>query len=104
MSIDEIAQEVIRLREESAAAELRYSRARDSMYNALTSQPGQTYVSNGFKFIRTATSDVLTMSKQSVIEALQAAGLAPAVVQAIIGAALIETERGGGLRIVRTEP
>ncbi|OIQ94818.1 hypothetical protein GALL_231730 [mine drainage metagenome] len=103
MTIEEIAQGVIRLREEAAEAERRYSRARDVMYNALASQPGETYVSGGFKFVKTTTGEVRTMTKQSVIEALQAAELAPEVIQAIIGAALVETERGGGLRIVRTQ-
>ncbi len=41
-----------------------------------------------------------TVTKQTVIEALQAEHLAEEVLQRIIGAALVESDRWGGLRIL----
>ena len=102
MTIEQIAQEVISRMEEAAAAEREYTRARDAMYNALASQPEGTFVSGSYKFVKTRNAEAWTMTKQSVIEALQNADLPQEVISTIIGAALIGTERSGGLRIVRS--
>jgi len=101
MTIQQVAQELIELKSQAEEAERLYSAKRDQMYSALGSQAGSEFEYGDYKFVKTANSTVVSVNKQSVIEALQAENLPEEVLKRIIGAALVESERWGGLRILR---
>lgn len=99
MAIDIIAQELIDLRRGLDEFEVRYQRKRDEMYNALGSQQNTTYAFGGFKFQRTDRVTIISVNKQSFIEALQSENFPEDVRLRVIEKALVENEREGGLRI-----
>lgn len=99
MTIEQIATELLTLKDQVADIESQYTAKRDQMYGALSTWPSQTYVQGGYRFQRTGSIQAVTFNKQLVIDALHAEDLSEEVVNRIIGAALVESERLGGLRI-----
>lgn len=100
MTIQQIAQDLIAAKERAEDAEREYTRKRDEMYNALLAQPDYKFEHEGYRFTRTNGGPVTTVTKQTVIDALRAENLPPEVLQRIIGAALVESNRWGGLRVL----
>jgi hypothetical protein len=101
MTIQEVARELIELKNRADEAAREYAQKRDEMHNALLGQPSYTFEHDGFRFVCTTGGTVRSVTKGSVISALQAENLPPDVLYRIIGAALVESERWGGLRILR---
>lgn len=101
MNIQSIAKELIEARDNFEEIKSEYTRKRDEMYNALATQSGCTYSWNGYKFTKLDVSEQLTVSKDSLINALRSTGLAREVIEKIFENALVESERGPGIRITR---
>ena len=100
MNIERIAQELVAAKNRAEEAEREYTRKRDEMYNALLAQPDRRFEYESYRFTRSEGGSVITVTKQTVIDALQAENLPPEVLQRIIGAALVESTRWGGLRVL----
>lgn len=103
MNIQSIARELIEAKDKFEEIKSEYIKKRDEMYNALTAQPSCTYSWNGYKFTKMDVSEQLTISKNSLISALRSAGLSREVIEKIFENALVESERGPGIRITRVQ-
>ena len=102
MNIQHIATQVIKLKNHAEQADRDYTAKRDEMYNALLNVQGNIFIHAGYKFSRTSASTIVSVNKESVINALQAENLPEDVLNRIISAALVQSERWGGLRILQT--
>lgn len=99
MKIEDLANELIDLKDKLATLEAVITSKRDEMYNLLGHEPDQIYQFGGYKFQRTTQVTVLTVNKQNFIESLLAAGLSDSIRQQIISSALSESIREPGLRM-----
>jgi hypothetical protein len=103
LNIQFIAKELVEVKDRFEEIKSVYTKKRDEMYNALATQPDCTYSWNGYKFTKLDASVLLTVSKDSVINALHVAGLTQEVIEKILENALVENERGPGIRITRIQ-
>ncbi len=99
MNIQSIARELIEAKDRFEEIKSEYIKKRDEMFNALATQPEFTYSWNGYKFIKLDVSEQLTISRDSLISALQTARLPQEVIRNILANAQVENERGPGIRI-----
>lgn len=104
MTIEQIATELLAIKVQVAEIECQYTAKRDEMYGALSTYPNHIFVQGGYRFQRTNSAQAVTVNKQSVIGALLAENLSAEVLNRIIGAALVESDRVGGLRITPVVP
>ena len=104
MTIEQIATELLELKDHFADIKRRYTAKRDQMQGALSTCPNQSLIQSGYRFQLTSSTQAVTVTKQSVIDALRAENFSEEEFNRIFGAALIESERFGYLRITPVVP
>ena len=103
MNIQSIARELIEAKDKFEEVKSEYAKKRDKMYNALATQSDGVYSWNGYKFIKLDASEQQTISRDSLTNALRAAGFPQEVIEKILANSLVENERGPSIRITKIQ-
>jgi len=99
MSIENIANELIRLKEESESAEIAYQAKRSEMYNKLTNTQQDSFEHNGFKFSKTQESETRNVTKGKLWDALAIANISDELRSQIFTDSQNEVPRSSNIRI-----
>ena len=99
MEIENIADDLIRLKEQSIATESAYQAKRIEMYNKLTNTQRDSFEYNGYKFSKTQESEARIVTKEKLWEALSAANISDDLRSEIFANSQNEVPRSSNIRI-----
>jgi len=99
MNIEDIANELISLKEESELAESAYQAKRSDMYNKLTNTQQESFEHNGFKFSKTQESETRNVTKGKLWDALTSANISDELRSQIFTDSQNEVPRLSNIRI-----
>jgi len=102
--MEQIAKELIALKQRMDEIESLYNAKRDEMYNALTNAALASFECNGYRFQKTDEATVTTITRERLFSAMMGAGLSESLQQSIFLAASNESMRQAGLRLVKVAP
>ena len=99
MNIENIADELIRLKKESEAVETAYQEKRSEMYNKLTNTQKNSFEYNGFRFSKTQESETRNVTKGKLWDALSIANISDELRSQIFTDSQNEIIRSSNIRI-----
>ncbi len=99
MNIEDIANALIKLKEESKLIEVAYQDKRREMYNKLTNTQQSSFEYNGFKFSKTQESETRNVTKDKLFDALSRANISEELRSQIFNDSQNEVPRLSNIRI-----
>jgi len=101
MQIEDIAQELIELKQNLDRFEKEYQSKRIDMYNKLTNTQQESIECNGYKFSKTKEVETKTISKEKLWEALTNSGINGQLRSDIFSNSQNETTRFSTIRMAK---